>query len=83
MWTIQETELSLQDRLGQGAMGEVVRARWGDMLVAVKLLRGQTRDVDEAVADEFQREVDFLRTIRHPNIVLFHGTGSLASGACR
>ena len=35
-------------------------------------------ELSDAVVDEFRREVDFLRTCRHPCIVLFFGAGTAA-----
>lgn len=43
--------------------------------VAVKKLQTQVLVADTHALVEFQREAEFMRTIRHPNIVLFLGAG--------
>ena len=42
------------------------------MFAAMKILRQQT---DDSVIWEFEREIKFMQTIRHPNIILFLGAG--------
>lgn len=42
------------------------------MTVAVKMLRCHE---DEQTVLEFKREIQFMQTVRHPNIVLFIGAG--------
>ncbi len=59
----------LLERIGQGGMGEVWRARFvkNDRIVAVKLLPVDMQD--ETVLARFEREVGLLRDMRHPHIV--------------
>jgi serine/threonine-protein kinase len=58
--------LTLESRLGTGAMGEVWRARDGaGRAVAVKLLRPPREDE----VDRFTREVDAIAAVEHPNVV--------------
>ena len=68
----------LLERIGQGGMGEVYKARFvkNDRLVAVKLLPSDV--TDETVLARFEREVGLLRDMRHPNIV--HTFGGLTDG---
>jgi serine/threonine protein kinase len=50
-------------------------------IVAVKKLRPEWLELEPEVAwDDFETEVKFLRTIRHPNITLFYGAGQLVDG---
>ncbi|MFQ5730971.1 MAG: protein kinase [Planctomycetaceae bacterium] len=59
----------LEEKIGEGGMGVVYRARYvkNDRRVAVKLL---PEDVaDETLLARFEREVEILKTLRHPNIV--------------
>lgn len=63
----------LLDKLGEGGMGVVYRARYvkNDKIVAVKLLPA---DLDaEIVKARFERELEILKTLRHPNIVYCFG----------
>ncbi len=65
-------QLELLEKLGEGAFGEVYRARDAmlDREVALKLLRpGANLDFDRFV-EEGRR----LARIRHPNILVVHGT---------
>lgn len=66
-----DLRLSSTDVMGDGSFAVVYR---GDLMgtpVAVKRLKNQTLDTKQL--EEFNREVSFLRAIRHPNIVLFMG----------
>jgi serine/threonine protein kinase len=63
----------LLDKLGEGGMGVVYRARYvvDNRHVAVKLL---PPDVANAtILSRFERELDILKTLRHPNIVRSFG----------
>lgn len=65
----------LLEKLGEGGMGVVYRARYvkNDRQVAVKLLPDDVSD--EIVLGRFDRELEILRKLRHPNIVhCFGGT---------
>jgi serine/threonine protein kinase len=61
------------DRLGQGGMGTVYKARHRRMrrVVAIKIL---SRDVakSENFVKRFQREVEAVARLSHPNIVMAH-----------
>jgi serine/threonine protein kinase len=73
VWQISDIEIELTDRIGHGACGEVFRATYRDMTVAVKLLK--SREDDDRLKYEFEREIQFMQTVRHPNIILFIGAG--------
>ncbi len=63
----------LTEKIGEGGMGVVYRARYvvNDRPVAVKLLPPDV--TDETLLGRFEREVEILKTLRHPNIVLCFG----------
>ena len=71
-WQISWQELKLQNEIGGGASGRVWRAQYRDMEVAVKMLIGEDDPISSL---EFAREIKFMQTIRHRNIVLFIGAG--------
>ncbi|XP_065188979.1 uncharacterized protein LOC135819654 [Sycon ciliatum] len=78
VWRIEADELKLSRRIDEetpGSFGEVWMAVYRDMQVAYKQLRTQVLVADAQALMEFQREAEFMRTIRHPNIVLFIGAG--------
>jgi len=62
------------DRLGSGGMGTVYRARHRRMkrLVAVKILPVGPADKPHAAVLRFQREVEVVAQLSHPNIVTAH-----------
>ena len=76
-FTIQPQEVHLLSRLDEdcpGGYGQVHKATYRDMTVAVKQLQLVMAEwVD--IRKEFLREIQFMRTIRHPNIVMFLGAG--------
>jgi eukaryotic-like serine/threonine-protein kinase len=63
----------LTEKIGEGGMGVVYKARYvvNDRPVAVKLVPNDV--TDETVLARFEREVEILKTLRHPNIVLCFG----------
>jgi eukaryotic-like serine/threonine-protein kinase len=66
----------LLERIGEGGMGVVYRARYvvNDREVAVKMLPDDV--TSPTVLARFERELEVLKTLKHPNIVLSFG------GAC-
>lgn len=64
----------LLDRLGEGGMGVVYRARHigNDRIVAVKLLPDDVA-TNETLVARFERELDVLKQLRHPNIIECYG----------
>eukprot|EP00054_Salpingoeca_dolichothecata_P027828 m.206110 g.206110 ORF g.206110 m.206110 type:complete len:210 (-) comp26057_c0_seq6:739-1368(-) len=81
---IDHSHLEFKRVLDDGAFGVVHLAHWGKggPLVAVKVLRMSLIAMNESALTEFKGEVEFMRTtVRHPNIVLFHGAGTNPDGA--
>jgi formylglycine-generating enzyme required for sulfatase activity/tRNA A-37 threonylcarbamoyl transferase component Bud32 len=64
------------DRLGEGGMGQVFKARHQVMkrLVAVKVIRKGILSYGEQV-QRFYREIEAVARLSHPNIVLAHDAG--------
>ena len=78
MLTMQEQDrwiwpFELVDKIGEGGMGVVYRGRYvvNDRHVAVKLL--PTDVTDEVILARFERELEILKTLKHPNIVRCFG----------
>lgn len=66
----------LIEKIGEGGMGLVYRARYSgnDRMVAVKLLPEDVA-ADPVLSARFERELDVLKQLHHPNIVrCFGGT---------
>ena len=64
------------DRIGQGGMGQVYKARhkFMERIVALKTLPSEATKKEEAVK-RFQREVKVAARLSHPNIVTAHDAG--------
>ena len=63
----------LKERLGEGGMGVVYRGRYvvKNIDVAVKMLPDDV--TNPVVLARFEREMEVLKTLRHPNIVRSFG----------
>lgn len=78
---ILDSKYELLERLGQGGMGAVYRARRlhiGDE-VAVKLLSRELVREHNAI-ERFRREARSAAMIRHPNVVSIHDFGDASAG---
>ncbi|XP_013591885.1 PREDICTED: serine/threonine-protein kinase EDR1 [Brassica oleracea var. oleracea] len=64
-------EITLGDRIGLGSYGEVYRGDWHGTEVAAKKFLDQ--DLTGEALEEFRSEVQIMKKLRHPNIVLFMG----------
>ncbi len=64
----------LFQELGSGGMGTVYRAEGPEGVVAVKIVRPQLFETDDAL-ERFHREVAIGRTVDHPNVVRTYGGG--------
>ena len=65
-------ELELEVLIDTGAFGEVHRCKWQGQTVATKVLRCGG-EMSPAAVDSFQREVEVMSILHHPNIVLMLG----------
>ena len=83
-FNIDSREVRLRARIDKnapGGFGEVYKAEYREITVAVKKLQGIHQHLDR-IALEFEREIEVMRTIRHPNIVLFLGGGRFHDDGC-
>ena len=60
-------------KIGEGAAANVFRAKYKFTDVAVKQLKVQSLIKDNKLSKEFQREVEALVHMSHPNLVMFMG----------
>ena len=67
-------QISNPVKIGEGAAAVVYKAQFRYTDVAVKKLKAQSLIVNNKLSLEFQREVEALTRICHPNLVLFMGT---------
>src|SRR5215207_2146178 len=68
----------IEEEIGRGGMGTVYRARRvagdGPPYAAVKVLAAELA-VEVGFQQRFQREIDILKQLDHPNIVRFYDSG--------
>ena len=69
---------SEENSLGNGSYGAVYRAKCDRLVCAAKVLHPilfQTRDPSAyRIVERFQREIDFLSGLRHPNVIQYLGS---------
>jgi serine/threonine protein kinase len=69
--SIDITQLRVIQTIGSGSCGEVYKATWLGLTVAVKKVFRSL--IHENALKEFQAECNIMKRLRHPNIVLFLG----------
>ena len=81
-WRVDCREVKLRsriDRSSPGGFGDVYKADYREMTVAIKKLKEVMLELERTEL-EFEREMQVMRAIRHPNIVLFLGVGRFDDG---
>ena len=76
---IREEEITLGRTLGKGSVSTVYSGIWNGIKVSVKVFDGLLFGEEDK---EFFKEMNILRTLRHPNILLFLGAYLSKSGPC-
>eukprot|EP00727_Mastigamoeba_balamuthi_P003861 m51a1_g13472 putative map3k delta-1 protein (268) ;mRNA; r:77-2077 len=66
---VDASEILIGDTIGHGSYGTVCRAMWRNTEVAAKVFSMQSVAAEEI--EQFEKEVDVMRALRHPNILLF------------
>jgi formylglycine-generating enzyme required for sulfatase activity len=71
----------LENKLGEGGMGNVFRARrlFMDDFVAIKFMRPEVM-ADPEIRQRFYQEAQVAARIKHPNVVTVHDFGETADG---
>ncbi|CAI0414272.1 unnamed protein product [Linum tenue] len=68
---IKWENLQLAEEVGQGAFAAVYRAIWNESDVAVKVYFAS--DYREETLHEYTKEIEIMKRLRHPNVLLFMG----------
>ena len=77
VWAISPKDVTLKERIdgdSPGGFGEVYKAEYREITVAVKRLQSFESSNNRS-SQEFDREIEIMKTLRHPNIVMFFGGG--------
>eukprot|EP00475_Leptophrys_vorax_P045521 TRINITY_DN9473_c0_g1_i4.p1 TRINITY_DN9473_c0_g1~~TRINITY_DN9473_c0_g1_i4.p1 ORF type:complete len:501 (-),score=99.67 TRINITY_DN9473_c0_g1_i4:534-1964(-) len=77
---IDFNEIELKERIGLGGFAEVFKGEWRGTEVAVKKLL-PNKQTKESI-EEFKTEIDMMRKLRHPHIVLFMGASLKPPNVC-
>ncbi|XP_050227736.1 probable serine/threonine-protein kinase SIS8 isoform X2 [Mercurialis annua] len=64
-------DLQLGEEIGQGSYGAVYRGIWNGSDVAVKFFFGN--QLKEETIQDYKKEIDMMKRLRHPNVLLFMG----------
>ena len=67
---IQEKDIVVEEHIGDGGYGDVVKARWLEVPVAVKKMR---KELSPEARAEFFHEVEVHIQLNHPNVVRCYG----------
>eukprot|EP01089_Gocevia_fonbrunei_P016598 TRINITY_DN5188_c0_g1_i1.p1 TRINITY_DN5188_c0_g1~~TRINITY_DN5188_c0_g1_i1.p1 ORF type:complete len:681 (-),score=90.84 TRINITY_DN5188_c0_g1_i1:37-2079(-) len=77
---VDPSTLKIGVRVGKGSFAEVFKAVWRGTDVAVKKLPAHL--LSEEFFKDFEREVDLMRQLRHPNVLQFLGACLIAPDVC-
>ena len=81
-WEIDFNAISVLNKVGVGAFGEVFRARLWGTEVAMKTLKTEQFKNEDALVEDLKKEVSILSQLRHPNVVLYIGACTLPPNVC-
>ena len=73
-WIINSEEVKKEKEIGQGSSCIVYRGTYRHTPVAIKVLRANSK----SSLKEFEREVEAMLQLKHPNLVLFMGATTCA-----
>ncbi|XXQ31678.1 Protein kinase domain containing protein [Plasmodiophora brassicae] len=79
-WEIDYNQITILEKIGDGAFGEVFKGRLWGTDVAVKTIKAD--QVTESVVDDLKKEVAILSQLRHPNVVLYIGACTKPPNVC-
>ncbi|KAJ0775261.1 putative protein kinase TKL-CTR1-DRK-2 family [Helianthus annuus] len=69
---IRWEDLIFKEEIGNGSFARVYRGLWNGSDVAVKVYFGN--QYSEKALQEYNKEIDIMKRLRHPNVLLFMGS---------
>lgn len=81
-WEIDFHAITVLNKVGVGAFGEVFRARLWGTEVAMKTLKTEQFKDEAALVEDLKKEVSILSQLRHPNVVLYIGACTIPPNVC-
>jgi len=72
-YVLDEDDLQLEEKIGEGGTSLVFRGRYLDRAVAIKQMVGDPNHMSPKAQVNFDRELTILQRVRHPNLVEFLG----------
>ena len=76
------SQLTIQEKVGDGAFGEVFKGRLWGTDVAIKKLKLKDIDMQDKLVEDLKREIAILSNLRHPNMVLYIGACTKPPNVC-
>eukprot|EP00040_Diaphanoeca_grandis_P027807 m.159107 g.159107 ORF g.159107 m.159107 type:complete len:1241 (+) comp31120_c0_seq2:330-4052(+) len=80
-WAIDYCDITITEKVAEGAFGEVWKGVWMDIDVAVKWPKvtdtSEFEYIDTMAREDFTKEADFVSKIHHANVIGFYGVGLL------
>nr|GMD99091.1 serine/threonine-protein kinase EDR1 [Ipomoea batatas] len=73
-YEIRWEDIRLKEEIGQGSFAIVYRGIWNGSDVAVKVYFGN--ECSEGTLLDYKKEIDIMKRLRHPNVLLFMGAVS-------
>ncbi|CAI9097168.1 OLC1v1033532C1 [Oldenlandia corymbosa var. corymbosa] len=71
---VDPKQLFIGSKIGEGAHGKVYQGRYGDQIVAIKVLNhGNNSEERTSLESRFVREVTMMSRVKHENLVKFIG----------
>jgi serine/threonine protein kinase len=81
LFQIRGTEIKLGPRIGKGSYGEVYKAEWRGITVAIKKLPVVLLENKEFLRD-FNKEASIMSSLRHPHVLQFLGSCMIDGDIC-
>jgi hypothetical protein len=73
LFKINHKNVKIIKKIGKGGGGQVFLGKWNGETIAYKCFQVDDLGGTRGLFDEFEKEVQFITSVRHPNIVVYFG----------